>query len=419
MNETVKINGIPGVGMGMYGKYKVQVVNSITNEIVEDYGWGKNLILNTGLDMPASNYFSNLNAYGIAGSGSRPNSITSSTSMITQSGTSVFLYDTSGLPDFTSSYSTYTSSVNVGDVLKYANSSESMVTSITDGFNLEVSSSYTIGAGDAQTFTIWKTSQTGLENELKRAGVALTGTGNVGRTDTSTGVVYRRTHDFSAETASVYYTEVGVSPSSTGNGSVFARILLPVPILISPTFKLRLVHDLFVDLYPNTPNYFTCSITGWPVAPATNTIATQSVQNRQIGSLSTTNISGGGSLEPAAGFGGGQYYCSTFASTNASNLAAFGSGVTRTGDFVAGATPSVYVPGSYFVTKGGTFSINQANSTALRTIGFGLFVDAQFDTNPYEFDVQGFCIRFDEGQTKLNTQTLTINWRFSWARIIV
>src|ERR1035437_10355913 len=321
-----------GIGIGMRGIYKVQVINSTTKEITLDCDWQKNLILNGGMDAVAVAVLGNLSYYGIIGTGSRPNSITSSTSTITQSGAGVYLYNTSGLPNFTSSYSTYTASVNVGDVLQYSNNSQSTVTSITDGLNLQVSPTYSIDVGNAQTFTIWKASQTDLEGESKRSATFLTGVGNCGTTTSGSTKKFRRSYDFSTEISSSTYTEIGVSWTVTkAVKSTFSRVVLPSPVTVGIGFKLRLIYDLFLSFTPNAPQYFTASVSGWPVSPSTTTIATQSIQNFNIANVSTDGIADNDAfcLDPVAihGYNGSLFV--VFVSDTKTPLAAFGSSIYR------------------------------------------------------------------------------------------
>ena len=421
MNNEYKVEGA-NIGIGLQGFYKVQIVNSTTKEITVDYDWHKNLILNSGMDIIAGSQLGNLNGIGICGTGSRPNSISGGTSTITQSGMTASLYDQSGLPDFTSSYSTYTSSVNVGDVILYTNNSQSNVVSIIDGYNIGVDQSYTISVGDAQTFTIWKTSQRDLEGESKRTATLLTGTGNCGTTIVSNVVIYRRTFDFSVETVSQNYTEVGVSWTLTkATGSTFSRILLPAPITIGIGFQLRLIHDLHIIFTPDSPQYFTASISGWPVSPATNTIATQSLQNINVSTVDTSGGTGGDgySSEPCAVHGyDGNLIVSGLSVTSAS-LSSVGTAVTR--DSTLGATLngtiSPYVLGSYTLYKTCNFDLNTGNSANIRSLIFGT-VGFLSGNSMWNGKYQSLAVVFDQPQTKLNTQIMSVVWKWSWSRVL-
>ena len=98
---------------------------------------------------------------------------------LTQSGDTVRLLPVAGIMDFTSSYQYYTGSAQVWDMLVYANGSESMVSAVDpNGINLTVSPSYTFS--DENTFTIWKTSQKTLHQEIKRSSTYLPNWPNCG-----------------------------------------------------------------------------------------------------------------------------------------------------------------------------------------------------------------------------------------------
>jgi hypothetical protein len=164
-DNELRYNG--GINIGMQGAYRVQVVDSYTKEVVRDYGWQKNLILNSGMNAPTGSYIANLTAVGVIGTGSRPNYFTSSTSQITQSGQYIYLNDTSYINSFTQSASTYPSLTEVGDLIVDEDNSQSYVVSVVSSSLLYVASNYTYTTGKA--FTIWKTSQSGLEKEIHRS----------------------------------------------------------------------------------------------------------------------------------------------------------------------------------------------------------------------------------------------------------
>lgn len=427
MNDEYKIEG-GGIGLSLQGQYRVMVINSITKEIEADYGWHKNLILNQGMDAVASVYLGGLNTYGIAGTGSRPNSITSSTSQITQSGATASLFVTSGIPDFTSSYSTYTSSLNVGDVIQYSNGSQSMVTSIIDGFHAAVNTTYNVDAGNAQTFTIWKTSQVGMELEIKRSSTYLVGSSsllgwNCGSKTSGNSSTYRRTYDFSAEVAIKNYTEVGVGWAVSGPTTVFSRILLPVSVSIPIGSQLRLTHDLYVAFTPAMERYITASISGWPVLPATTTYASESIQKFMI---STVDTSGYGNVDFAcldpgviSGYWGNLF--AGYSSTNSQNLAPFGTATNRSSPAVSAPYYGwliAYSNGSYMRYKSFALGLNDGNFIAsFNTVGFGInYGGGPF--YPYDTAYQAMCLRFDQPQTKLNTQRLTLVWKWSWDRVL-
>lgn len=446
MNDTdneLHLKG--GINLSMHGAYRIQVVDYSTKSVVKDYGWHKNLILNSGMDAVASTVISVLTSVGICGTGSRSNSITSSTSQISQSDAQIYLMDASGLTDFTSSIFTngtmsYAAAAQVGDVIIDSDNSQSMITSVSvDGVNLFVNVSQSFSTG--KTFTIWKTSQTGLQGEVHRSATYnLVGSSslvgwNQGSEISCSTIVNRRTYDFVVETATRSYTEVGVSWTGTSFGGVFSRALLPVSISIAPSQQLRMTYDLSVTYGPTLPVYKTASIVGWPVFPSTSTIGSESIQNF-VPSRVNTNGGNAGTvtgvsseatcLDPGATntFYGGSTFAqfTVFASTNSTPLytgsVGVGNATARTGDFVIGSLSS-YVVGSYERYKTATLAITQNNSTSLRSIGFGLYNYSGGTRNtPNDTTAQAMTFIFDEPQTKTNLQTLTLTWKWNWYRVI-
>jgi hypothetical protein len=326
---------------------------------------------------------------------------------------------------FSSSIGTgsYTSSLEVGDVIKYSNNSESMISNVIDSFHAETSSSYNIDPG--QSFIIWKTSQQNLEKEVKRHSSYLTSTGGCFTTDTGSIRLMRRTYDFSAETSQITYTELGTSWSSTyGNGkNIFSRMLLPTPITIDPSYKLRLIYQLQVTFTPESAYYFTASVSGWPVAPATSLIATQSIQKFLATSVNTIGATEGFScLDPASSWDGTNLLCSTFVSPVSSSLANFNSAIDRSSGYSyvqtqANLTIPTYVTRSFTQYKNTYFTETQGNMTNLRSIGFGNYA-ASNNFFPAQPSYQAFCVLFNESQSKFDTQQLHISWVWRWTRTL-
>ena len=173
MNDPIIIN------QTLQGSYKVGVVSP--DGEVEWKQEGKNLILNQGMDSLYNRSVADQLVYGICGTGTRPNSKDGGTSQISQSGTLVGLSDTSGnIIDFTGSFDVYPHLAQVGDYITYADGTQAQIAVVhANGTNLTVSQSYTMAS---QAFTVWKTTQVGLQNEISRSTSYLTGVGNCGTT---------------------------------------------------------------------------------------------------------------------------------------------------------------------------------------------------------------------------------------------
>lgn len=407
-----------GINQSFQGFYKAKVVNSTTKEVAWEGDWTKNLILNQGMDAVYSQNIADLSLYGICGTGTRPNSISGETSQITQSGATVYLNLRTGLADFTSSNGTYAASVQVGDMLKYSDNSESRVTAVTDGFNLQVTPSYTFSTG--KTFVIWKTSQVGLETETKRSNNYVVGTGNCETTTNVNVRTWRRTYDFTTETSTANYNELGVGWASSGATNVFSRILLGSPITVDVGFNLRLVYDLVGTFTPTASVYSTASIGGWPVSPATNTIGSESLQNfltSTVGSTGTTDASTA-MLDPAFLTTAGPVYLSVFVSPSSSSLSNFATGSDRSTN--AGWTTSVmskasYVASSFYVDKTGVLPVGTGNRTDLRSVGIGKLVGV---STPAQAANNVCVFLFNQTQSKNSSQTLSITYRSSWSRTL-
>ena len=114
---------------------------------------------------------------------------------------------------------------------------------------LSVLSSPTISS---QSFTIWETSQIGLQAEIHRVGPSnfFSGVGYCGTTIVGTTSQNRRTWDFNYETSSVSFTEVGVGWAASGNNTIFSRVLLPSPVTINNAQKMRLIYELDITVSP-------------------------------------------------------------------------------------------------------------------------------------------------------------------------
>jgi len=413
-----------GIGQSFQGFYKVKIVDATTNEVTWESDWKKNLILNQGMDALYSQNIADLTKVAVAGYGTRPNSISGETSEITQSGTHAFLNVRTGLANFTSSTSTYASTVQVGDIIKYANNSESMVSTVTDGFNLILSTNYTMPAG--QTFVVWKTSQIGLESEVKRAGGGITntnyatGTGNCGTTTVSNARTWRRSYDFVSESIDTTYTEFGIAWATSLATTVFSRILAAPPIIINAGFKLRIVYDLVGTFTPATEIYTTASIGGWPVSPSTNIIGSESLQNFLTSTVDTSGNTDAttGMLDPAF-LSSGTSHLTIFASPSSASLSAFGSSVNRStnaGRSIIDMTKAAYVNNSYYVDKSGILPIDQANRTDLRSIGMGRYVSPSSFAPEASNVVIAFL--FNQTQSKNSSQTLSLTYRSSWSRTL-
>jgi hypothetical protein len=446
MSETYNMNYQSGMNLGLSGRYCVQVVDSNTNEIISDYGWHKNLILNTGMDGIASHVLSSVSSVGICGTGSRPNYITSSIQTITQSGNFIGLVDYSYFTSFTQSLiganntMSYSSIVVPGDLIVDQDFSQSVVT-LVSGSILYVS-----GSGQTfstpKTFTIWKTSQTRFHGESKRSityliGFNDTSSWNCGSVISGSTVTMRRTYTFAAEVSSQSYAEVGCSWDSTANGAVFSRVVLPQTISLSPAQQLRLIYDLVVSYNYNGPVTKSINISGWPVFPSTTTSGTESMENFLPPTVNSNGLASGVgpftdglyALDPSSinvvnsvGHLSPFYiFASTVSASVFTGSIGFGTAAaSRPGDYGNTGIAVSYITGTYTLVKSAYLTIYQATSSNIMTIGFGMdyTLGGSEPVAPYDQNGQCMIFVFDQPQTKTSLQTLTLGWRWSWSRVL-
>lgn len=386
-------------GMGVAGRYKVQVVD-YNGSIVEDRPWKNNLILDQGLDLVCAGTASLGSCFAscAVGTGTTPTYVDSGAVTVTiAAGTA------------TASAGIFTAGM-VGELLVTDDGTEQYITAFGTSTSVSVSGS---NAAVAQLFTVWAVDQTGLATEVKRTNTYLTGSGNCGTTSnagTATRTL-KRTFDFSAEVSPQNYTELGWSYTNSAGNNLFSRVLIAggtVSVLASQ--QLRVVYELSVLITPNTARAETAPISGWPVSPATNTdgdyIANAQGFSGTTGGLSfvdtngnTSSGAGNQSLEPR---GNG-----TLGLTSGSTLPTFNGSYTEGTITVASSgTLAAYTSGTFYRDVVAVWQASNGNRTDIR----GIKVEDSGST------VAVFV--FDQAQTKDNSHLLEITWRRNLSRII-
>jgi hypothetical protein len=380
------------------------VVDAASGKVVKEYPRQRNLILNQGMDQVAADVWANLFVYCSAGNGVTPTSDDSSPTTAAQSGTTVTLVGGSFV--FTDT------ATDAGKIIKWDTGEEARISSVTNPTTVQVANSASVIAGD---FTVYRTNQTGLSSQLKRTNTYLSGTPYTGTTLASNVLQMRRTYDFTAEVGTVNYTEVGPGWHVSSPTAIFSRILLTVPVTVNAGQQLRVTYELQLSVLPATSFSKTAIIGGWPVAPAGSTDGTEAVQ--YIG-LQVVSAFGQTENSLDAGLGANEPSLTSpigvFVSTTSTPPASFGSNIVRVGTGSVAATRAAYVAGNYYVDKSGTLPVGDGNSTGIFSMGYGYH-------NPnlqFAYVNTGMVFVFNEAQTKLNTHTLTLTWRFSWSRVL-
>lgn len=448
------------VGTSLAGKYKVLVLDKNDNIVYEQKDWAKNLILNQGMEalapgsLPTKGVcFANVFAIACMGDGARYNSIqvgynATEGSASCAGSTLSFFPGSSGLTNLTASGGNgYANAVSVGDMIKFNSGTEVRVLALNAGDTATVTPAATINP--AEPFTIWKTSQVGLQSVLHYAGSAkyYGGTNYCGTTIVVPVVSERRTWDFSYETSSITVREVGVGWVVSGNNNlaidgaggsgvtnqsaVFSRVLLPTTTSLTSGQKLRLIYELDITISPSVTTGsvtnigfglpFTASIGGsnpWPVSPSGSTTISSSggyynVQTYNISYVDTTSgttINSSGYLDPSNNV---VLFWSDSAAllvaTPGSLTAGSANRATSPYDTVT-ATSDPYTALSWTSTKTGVFAAS-AGSFNIRSFG----IQVQGTSAPSQ---QCFTCLFFQPQQKTTVQTLSLTFQYSWGRTL-
>lgn len=242
MKASIKQNSRVG------GRYTVSVRNA-DGSLARQLPAQGNLLLPGGLD-PSKNWNGNI-VECHAGSGTTPNKeLLDGT--FSQSGTTVVRDTGSGV----------FASGNVGDFIKFAGGEYAKIVSFTNTLTVEVDRTQTVAAS---ALTVYNTSRTALETEVKTTTTTDVAAGSQGfAADTDLGTMnYWKTFNFSTETGAVVYSELGISPG--GVFDLLSRIVLDASVAVDDGQFLQVRFDITATL----GNYRTLAaidvdITGWP-----------------------------------------------------------------------------------------------------------------------------------------------------------
>ena len=436
------------------GKFKIAVIDAKTDKVVwEQPDWQKNLILNNGMNQVANSYYVNLMDYGIVGTGTRANSAYSNLGTISQTGNTLTLIPDSSFISLTSSLNGYDRMLQVGDSIVFETGSGGITNVlVTDSITNLTCNANKNASIPSTPFTIWKTSQIGLQSEVKRSNTCVAGYGNCGSTFSENVLTSMRTWDFTIETSPTSYTEVGIGWANNNPGNTFSRLLLPSPVVVDIDQKIRLSYQLQITVQPSSsfarPDAF---IEGWTLnsSSGSTTAGSESIQICVTGTPDTygnfysstlTYVcysgaqgmpsihynygggGGGGSLEPASN----DNDCAFWIAPNSQSLSTFNSAVDRSpNSTIAGVNDggtytyhNNYIQNSFTLSKTAMVGLYGANSNNLRSMGFGHY-DHGNSIHPAQSDFQAFAFVFNQPQTKYNTQTLTLSYTWTWDRSFI
>lgn len=400
---------VAGVGARLSGVIQASVIDAATGKVVRAYPRQNNLILNQGLNLWCNRTyygFPNGFLYAVAGTGTTPVKVDSGTATASQSGTTV---------TFSTSVLTSTA-IDSGRSIKWDSGEEAMIVTVTDGTTAVVNVSQTVASGE---YTIYNTNQTSMGGgidatpsvtESKRTNTYVTGSGDCGATWTSPHIVeQKRTYDFSAESGSVTYTEIGMSRLVTANSaSLFMRVLLDTPISLTAGQQLRLVYILTVTYSPSSTTSYTFPITGWPVSPATTVDGNAGWEYLDPEQVQSTGSSGGSNCDP----NGIEHIITSTRTTALPSVPSHVEVIYNTLNLELKAPVwETYVTNSFVAVMSATFDPSESNSTAIRSIWIS-YSDLSGNNLCY------YRILFNEAQTKDSLHRLVLRFQWSVSRVL-
>lgn len=245
---TDKIINAATQALGLGNRVKAQVIEN--GRVVYETDWTPNLILDAGMDRLPTTLICDLFLYAVIGTGNTPTEDDSGATTATTSGTTC------------TASGAFFAAGDVGKLLRFDTGEKAMITGYTSA--TQVTLGATLGV-TAQLFKMYRVGQTGLATEVKRSATYLTGSGNSETTRSGSTYTHRRTYDFTAETGSVNYAEVGFSHSATVASNLNTRALFSGgAVTVLNGQQLRVIYDFLVTMSPTTATNVEPTITGWP-----------------------------------------------------------------------------------------------------------------------------------------------------------
>lgn len=355
-----------------------------------------NLILDSGLDSIAVRSWAESFTHAAVGTGTNP-----------------FERD-SGSTTFTATAGAVVASAgffaagDVGRLLRLDSGEQGYITAFTDSQNVTWSGP----DGGPSQGTIYYVNRTALQTETKRTSTYRTSSGDNGSTWNGTNGEWtlQRTFLFSTESGSVTYREIGWSWGANPT-ALFGGAILPGAgdsLVAGQQYLVQM--QLILRLSPTSPVAApNVGSGGWNTE---GDISIASVRMTDafwdVASNGAAQGGGGSSLEPFAAGSTNQSAIALFTQSGYTLSSASNGIVTPpTGLHVNNNNYTVdsYASGTFTRTKSYTFGISEANATHW---GVCLFRNVAANVM--------LVVKFDAGQVKANTHTLTVRFRWTWGR---
>jgi hypothetical protein len=385
-------------------KFDLFVKSGRTGKIEKRYS-GKNLILDSGLTLWGEQFGASLTIACAVGDGTEVNVRDSGTITCSRSGTTV---TTGGAASFFEAD-------DVGRLLRFDTGEETYISSFTSVSEVETVTSGTIAADE---FNVQYVDTSILDNELARSGSYQTNSGDNGSTQSAGVVNHKRTHIFSAVAAAVTYQEIGWSNDVGAGNPLFNRALISGGISLLSGDRLLVVSNLEIIQSPQTPT--TSPNVGGGGFNSEGDIQVEGYGMAAVlpnGGVSFNNEgmdpfpSSARCLEPKTTNSDASPRIAYGTSTNAFNT--YGTPITLPTLGKQGLTRGAVVQESPSVrsrTNTTTFGTGTGNSSNINWIGIG--------NSPSSSLSIALRVRLDTPQTKLSSQTLRIQFKKAYGRVL-
>jgi hypothetical protein len=416
---------VAAVSQTACGMYRVAIVDSKTGQIKwEMPEWRHNLILNSGMEMVATNAWVKCISNCYAG--------TSSTSNYKDSGTDTAASDASGNVTSVGATVDFTTFAN-GDCILWDDGSQGRITSRPTANTCTIVPAPGGSGISSGFFTVLKTSNRKLYANTAHNSSLLPNSPNSIAQRIGNLLTSRFTFDFPSEVGPVTYNEIGLTANSgtpASNPDMFSRIVLPAPVILGVGDSLRVIYQLQLTVAQTDPVPVTPTISGWPVAPAITTSGTFALVEVGLSAANTaatssanavTSFSASSQLSNEPSSIAGNYYFWVDKTRLGFGFSWPSPGTDRSAtrllsDYEQGAiSHQDFSALTYFVVKEATWAIATANVDSwgnVKAVGFGY----SFFTEP---SIRcGSYFEFDQDQTKTNVQKLTLRFKYSWSRVL-
>jgi len=387
--------------LGLSVEYETQILNA-DGTIAKRNPAKRNLILNAGLDLVATVALAGLTTSCAIGTGTKP--------VKRDSGTITIELDSNSA----TASAGFFEAADVNRLLKLDSGEECRIVAYNSPTSVDTDR--TTGPTITDEATIWYVNETTHQTETKRTNAYATATGDCGTTFNAGTITHKRTFLFTAESAPVTYREIGWSNSNTAGATLFGRDLLPGSgDSLATGQQYKVIVRLNITLTPNTPASFAdvgnngFDTTGQGAWQYLGDIQSTGVSDQHPFSNVTNTGATNTPAESAEPAGTNSRLAHEDAALLSNTSASAGPNVSN----IDGAlTNGAYSTGTFTRTKSRTVAVGNWNGSIRGfTIVGGKTASAA--------NRRAFHHRFDAAQTKLNTHTLTVTFRYTWNRILV